>query len=252
MIYLLISAGTSIAQDTVASDSIANVEADSLENQMNMLDVEVAPGAVETDTLPQKTFFSGVELKIDYGKLLTLWTEFESKYEAGINFRFLERIVVATEFGYAELNPLKAYDNALFYTIKGMYARAGLDYYTAYDPSNFYYLGLRYAMSNFEDEGQFLLDSDYWEDYEEGFGSQDISASWVELVLGTETYLKISKKSKETGKSKLLIGWNARLRILTDFQNREEPRIYAIPGFGRTFNNFVPAINFYLKYRIGS
>jgi hypothetical protein len=204
------------------------------------------------DTISKKKFLSGVELAIDYGKLLTLWTEFESKYEGGINLRFYERIVLAGEFGIAELNPLKAYDNALYYTVKGSYGRIGLEYYTSYDPKSFYYAGFRYGMSMFEDEGKFLIDSEYWEDYEEGFGSTDLTASWVELIVGTETYLKIGKKDQENPKSKFLLGWKFRLRVLMDFENREEPRIYSIPGYGRTFDNVVPALNFYLKYRIGN
>lgn len=210
---------------------------------------------VVLDTVVKKSFFSGVELSIDYGKLLTLWTEFESKYEAGINFRFYEHFVLAGEFGYVELNPLKAYDNALYYTVTGPYARIGLDYYIALNPenpTNFYYAGLRYGTSIFEDEGMFLIDSEYWEDYEEGFGSQDITATWLELVLGTETYLKIGEKAKEKTKSKLLFGWKFRLRFLMDFENREEPRIYSIPGYGRTFDSVVPALNLYVKYRIGN
>lgn len=211
--------------------------------------VAIAP---PTESVEIKKLISGVELKIDYGKLLTLWTQFESKYEAGLNIRLYERIVLAGEFGYAELDPLKAYDNALYYTVTGSYARLGLDYYTVYDPGNFYYAGLRYAVSNFMDEGVFLFDSEFWEDFQEGFGSEDINASWIELVLGTETFLKVGKKAKSRPKSPLLIGWSARLRILTDFVNRDEPRIYSIPGYGRTFNNITPALNFYVKYRIGS
>lgn len=207
---------------------------------------------VIVDSLRSKKFISGVELALDYGKMLTLWTNFESKYEGGINIRFYERIVLAGEFGYAELNPLKAYDNALYYTVKGSYARLGIDYYTSYDPKSFYYAGLRYGMSMFEDDGMFLIDSDYWEDYEEGFGSKDISASWAEIIIGTETYLKLSKKNKDNPKSKLLFGWKFRLRILMDFENRDEPRIYSIPGYGRTFDQIAPALNFYIKYRFGN
>ena len=204
------------------------------------------------DSVHSKKLISGVELALDYGKMLTLWTNFESKYEGGINIRFYERIVLASEFGYAELNPLKAYDNALYYTVKGSYARLGIDYYTSYDPKSFYYAGLRYGMSIFEDEGMFLIDSDYWEDYAEGFGSKDISASWFEIIIGTETYLKLSKKNKDNPKSKLLLGWKFRLRFLMDFENRDEPRIYSIPGYGRTFDQVAPALNFYIKYRFGN
>lgn len=209
-----------------------------------------APAVV--DSLGKKKFISGLELAIDYGKLMTLWTQFESKYEAGINVRFFERIVLAGEAGYDELNPLKAYDNAVYYTVRGYYARLGLDYYTSYNPKSFYYGGVRYGMSMFEDEGAFLIDSEYWEDYEEEFGSTDITASWGEIILGTETYLKLSKKNPDDPRSKLLLGWKFRLRILMDFENREEPRIYSIPGYGRTFDKSVPAINFYIKYRFGN
>lgn len=232
-------------QDVMVSDSLTIAGQDS-SVVMPVTDL------ITQDSLPKKSLLSGVELKIDYGKLMTLWTAFESKYEGAVHVRFLERIVLVTEFGYAELNPLKAYDNALYYTVTGTYGRVGLDYYTAYNPGNFYYAGLRYATSNFKDEGMFLIESEYWEDYTEGFGSDNISAAWIELVIGTETYLKIGKQGKLKSTSPLLWGWSARLRILTDFVNREEPRIYSIPGYGRTFNDITPALNFYVKYRLGS
>jgi len=244
-----------MAQESSPADTViisGNVDA-SLDS-ISASDINQAADASKSiaDTIPPKRFLSGVELKIDYGKLLMAWTEFETKYEGGINIRFYERIVLVTEFGSAELNPLKAYDNALYYTINGMYGRVGLDYYMAYDPSNFFYVGLRYGMSNFEDNGAFLIDSDNWPGYQEEFGSENVTASWAEVVVGTETYLKVGSKAKTSGKSKLLLGWNARLRFLTDFENRQEPRIYAIPGYGRTFNNMTAALNFYIKYRIGS
>ncbi len=244
-----------LAQELSPADSLKTGELDSVTTDNAIVPVEqkeVSMNKIVADSVVSKKFLSGVELKIDYGKLLLIWTDFETKYEAGINLRFYERIVLATEFGVAELNPLKAYDNTLFYTIQGMYGRIGLDYYMAYDPSNFYYLGVRYGMSSFEDEGAFLLNSEYWADYEEGFGSKDLMASWAEIVLGTETFLKIGKKAKERGNSKLLLGWNARLRFITDFENRENPPIYAIPGYGRTFNDVAAALNFYIKYRLGN
>lgn len=241
---------TAFAQDgQMQEDSLQVATSDVTQgSSQKVSDEQVSP----SDTLKPKKFISGVELVIDYGKILTLWTNFESKYEGGVNVRFYERIVLAAEVGHAELNPLKAYDNAVYYTVRGSYARLGLDYYTSYDPKSFYYAGLRYGMSMFEDEGLFLIDSEYWEDYQEGFGSKDLTASWAEFILGTETYLKIGKKDPDNPESKLLIGWKFRLRFLVDFENREEPRIYSIPGYGRTFDKTVPSLNFYMKYRIGS
>lgn len=255
-LYIINSILITLGIVAISFPSIAQNESDTLQldrpDSLSVLKSEIPIEAVDiADSLAEKKFISGVELSIDYGKILTLWTSFESKYEAGINLRFYEKIVLAAEMGYAELNPLKAYDNALYYTVKGSYARLGIDYYTAYDPGNFYYAGFRYGMSSFEDEGVFLFDSEYWEDYEEGFGSTGITASWAEIILGTETFLNIGKKNEENPKSKLLLGWKFRLRFLTNFQNREEPRIYSIPGYGRTFDSVVPALNFYIKYRIG-
>ncbi|NJN25419.1 MAG: hypothetical protein HC819_05320 [Cyclobacteriaceae bacterium] len=213
--------------------------------------ISAVSNPIDTTVLKKRTF-SGLELVVDYGKLLLLWTEFESKYEAGINLRFFERVVLAAEFGHAELNPLRAYDNALFYTVTGNYARLGLDYYTAYNPTSFYYAGLRYGMAGFEDAGAFIIDSDYWEDYQEGFGSKNITATWGEVILGTETFIYLGKKDPDAPFSPLLLGWKFRLRFIGEFENRENPRIYSIPGYGRTFDSIVPAINFYVKYRIGN
>jgi hypothetical protein len=231
-----LSSASALGQELAVEDSV-NIQSTAT----------IAP----TDSTYQKKFVSGVELKIDFGKLLMAWTKFETKLEAGINVRFFERMVLVTEFGSMVLNPLNAYDNTVFYTVEGQYARAGFDFYTSYDPKNFYFLGLRYGMSKFRDEGQFLIESDYWEDYEEGFGSENVQASWMEFVMGTETFLGFGKQKNENSKTHLILGWNASLRFLTDFTNREEIPIYSIPGYGRTFNKVTPALNFYVKYRLG-
>ncbi len=197
-------------------------------------------------------FLSGVEIYLDYGKVLTLATKFESKYEGGINLRFYGRLVLAGEFGYAVLNPLKAYDNAVSYTITGNYFRAGIDYYINLDKKNSMYGGIRYGSSRFSDEGEFLLESDFWEDYGESFGSDNLHADWFEIIFGSETRLNIGKSAKEENpRGGFFLGWKARIRILWHFENREEPRVYAIPGYGRTFDNSIPALNLYVKYRFG-
>jgi hypothetical protein len=160
-------------------------------------------------------------------------------------------LVLAGEFGYAVLDPLKAYDNALYYTVEGMYWRAGIDYYMSLDAKNFYYVGFRYGSSQFEDRGQFLIDSEFWEDYQDEFGDTDLTATWYELVFGTETILQIGQPDSKIYINKLFLGWKFRFRILGNFENREPPGIYSIPGYGRTFDKTIPAVNFYLKYRFG-
>lgn len=214
--------------------------------------VENTVGAEDTVEAPpvKSKFFSGAEIYIDYGKLLLVASNFESKYEGGINLRFFSRVDLAGEFGYAVLDPLKAYDDALSYTITGGYFRVGADYFVDLDKKNALYGGVRYGMSMFSDEGEFLLESDFWEDYGDTFGSDNLQADWFELILGSE--MRLGKGSgEERPKGGLFLGWKARLRILMHFENREEPRVYAIPGYGRTFDKTIPALNFYLKYRFG-
>lgn len=211
----------------------------------------VAPGNDTTSVSEKKPgFFSGVEIYIDYGKLLLLASSFESKYEGGINLRFFGRAELVGEFGYAVLDPLKAYDDALFYTIKGTFYRFGLDYFIPIDRKNALYAGLRYGASQFSDQGEFLLESDFWEDYGDTFGSDNLQADWFEIIFGSE--MRLGKAGGDpTPKSGLFLGWKARLRILMNFENREEPVVYAIPGYGRTFDKTIPALNFYIKYRFG-
>ena len=223
---------------------------DTLTRSQPVSTAEVREGE-PTDSIVGKKFFSGVELMVDYGKLLLLWTKFESKYAGGVNLRFFERVVLSGEAGYSELNPLKAYEDALYYTVRGSYGRIGLDYYTSYDPSNFYYFGLRYGMSNFADEGEIFIEGENPGELPDKFGSDGITASWMEIVLGTETFLKIGKKLPVEKKTNFILGWNFSVRILTNFENRDEFPIYSIPGYGRTFNNATAAMSFYIKYRIG-
>jgi hypothetical protein len=151
----------------------------------------------------------------------------------------------------ATLDPLKAYDNAIYYTIEGSYFRAGLDYYLSVDLRNFLYFGFRYGLSQFEDRGKFLIESEFWPDYEEEFGDAGLTASWYELILGSETRLQIGQPESKIYIRNLFLGWKFRFRILGQFENREEPLIYAIPGYGRTFDKTIPAVNFYIKYRLG-
>lgn len=203
------------------------------------------------DSAANKKFLSGFELLVDYGKILTLPLPQENKWEAGAQLRLFERIVLVGEYGQAVLNPNSGAENTSFYTIEGAWYRLGLDYYTALDPKNFYYAGLRYAVSDFSDAGELWLTSDLFPDYRQAFGSDDLQASWVELVLGSETSLTIGKEDSKLRIRGLFLGWKFRFRVLLEFENRELQPVANIPGFGRAEDKTVPALNLYLKYRFG-
>lgn len=248
------SDSTGIAEE----DSIQDVPQDSLgfaeKTQADSSQVKPpAPVKVKQDSTWMKaSFFSGFEICVDYGKLLMSFTDFESKYEGGINLRFKETIVLAAEYGQSTLDPIKAFDNTKYYTIEGSYFRAGAEYYRRLSQS-FIYLGYRYGTSMFEDKGEFIMDSEFWEPYSGGFGSEDLKATWSELILGTESPVRLGKVKEEGPRKpdRLFLGAKIRLRILHDFENREDIRVFAIPGYGRSLDKTTPAVNLYLKYRIG-
>ncbi len=185
-------------------------------------------------------FHSGFYIKLDYGKLLTLPAKFESKLEGSVGVIVFRRLVLNGTYGQATLDPLKAYKNVAYYTIEGNYMKFGMDYYFDINPKNFLTLGARYAMCNYSDDGKFLINSDFFGDFKGEFGSSDLSATWFEIVMDSETLLL----------KNLYLGAQFSLRIMIDFESREDIPVYAVPGYGRTFDNTVPAVSLFLKYKI--
>lgn len=180
------------------------------------------------------------QLVIDYGKLITLASDFESKYEAEFGLIVFSRANISIEYGQGTLDPKKAYKNADFYTIEGNYFRFGADYIYPLNPENMLSIGGRYCMGNYSDKGNFLIGSLLWPKYEEGFGSDDMEANWVELVFSSETMM-----IKNT-----FLGLKLRLRYMLEFDTREDIPVYSVPGYGRTFDKTVPVVNLYVKYRL--
>jgi len=182
----------------------------------------------------------GLQLLIDYGKIATLASEFESKYDVEAGLIVFRRANIALEYGGGTLSPKKAFQNVGFYTVEGQYVRFGLDYIFALNAKNTFAIGGRYGVSNYADEGRFLLSSPLWETYQSDFGSDDLSATWVALAATSETLMR----------KNLYLGIKLRLRYLLEFETREDIPVYSIPGYGRTFDKSVPAVNLYIKYRI--
>lgn len=211
--------------------------------------------SVSRESVPEvivpKRPVSGAELYIDYGKLAALVLPQENKLEWGLHLRFYERLVLAGEFGRAMLEPNAPYENTVFYRIEGNWNRLGLDYYTSLDPKNFYYAGFRYGLSRFSDQGEVLVSGDPDNQASRTFGSDNMNASWLELLVGSEMRLSLIGSKSEDPVHGLFLGWKFRFRVLLDMENREEYPVFAIPGYGRTFDKTIPALNLYLKYRFG-
>lgn len=217
-------------------DSLRILEQAERENLENASQVKAV------DTTSRFGFF----LSVDYGKLLAIPTDFETKYEGSAGFILFRRFILEGTYGSAELNPSGAYKNAEYYTIEGQYYKGALSYKFTLNPNNpreFLYLGVGYAMSQYSDRGKFLIGSLLWDDFEESFSGNNMEASWTEVYLTTESYL--NKNTRH-----FLVGAKISLRIMDDFETRENIPVYAVPGYGRTFDKTVPAINFYVKYSL--
>lgn len=184
------------------------------------------------------SFLKAFEFGIDYGKLLTLPLDFENKAEVQLGLLTSANIRLSGEAGIGQLFPEEAFKNA-DYEVKGVYLRGGLDYFIPLGIKNTIYFGGRYAKSFFGDEGQFEIGSELWENFKQGIDRDDLTADWYEIVFGSENEWKPN----------LFLGWRFQLRILWEFENFEPVRVYNIPGYGRTFDESIPALSLYIKYR---
>jgi len=175
---------------------------------------------------------------LDYGKILTIPFDFETKYEGGIEVLFFDKIPLIAEIGQATLAPKGAYSNGT-YQSSGFYYRIGLGYLSQFKPKNKIGLTVRYGISHFEERGEVLIQSPSGaqEDLTQVIERSNLDARWYEVVLYSDRQL-----------SKLFsIGLNLRLRILGTYTQQEVPDVYAIPGYGRTFDRTIPAANLFLK-----
>ena len=233
------------ASDKVISDSTMvkkTTPTDTLAlNQTAISDSTVTDSLAVKPKVNIKTAF---QIFIDYGKFLTIPTDFETKYEAGVAFQMKNKLVLVAHAGQAELHPGSAIENGE-YTVKGQYFKGGINYLIPLDNTNKFYIGGRYAMSTYDESGRYEISSPLWPNITRSFERKDLSATWAEVVFGTEKKLK---------NPHWLIGGTFALRILIDHDTVEddsEPvETFAIPGYGRAFDSTEPAINVYIKWQL--
>lgn len=178
---------------------------------------------------------------IDYGKLVTLASNFETKYEGGLEFILIEKLSIIAEAGSATLSPEGAYSNGT-YESNGWYYRIGAGYTKMLTAKNRIGLSFRYAESSFEENGRIYIESptNAQADYVQTIDRSDLQANWVEMVFSSDQ--QILKNSDIFS-----VGLNIRLRMLLDYSRQEGIDVYAIPGYGRSFDKTIPAANFFFK-----
>lgn len=217
-------------QETSVQDSTAVIESDPLPLKFD---------STKTEEKVYYPFLSAISPYIDYGKLLTLPFNFENKLEFGIQVEFKNKIMVNAEFGSSELYPQQTYSNAQ-YSVTGDYFRVGLGYKIPMKNKYNFGISARYAQSFFSDQGTVKITSasGLYENLEEPFKRSDLTARWYELVLNSEV----------NAFSNFYLGFFFRLRFMDKYDKQNPLDVAAVPGFGRTFNTSVPAINLYIRY----
>ncbi len=175
---------------------------------------------------------------IDYGKLIAIPLDIETKYEVGIELLIQEKVPLILEVGMATLNPTKVYANGS-YQSEGMYYRFGTGIYSQFLPKNKLGFTFKYAISSFDESA--TLDSENTINVPDilsaSYSRKDVAANWIEFALYTDR--QINKF--------LALGLNLRLRYLLDYDRQTPEDVYSIPGYGRSFDTSIPAANLFLK-----
>lgn len=188
-------------------------------------------------------------LYIDYGKLVTYGLPFEKKIEIGAELLIQEKIPIIIEYGTATLNPNKVYANG-FYESQGSYLRIGTGFYSQWLPKNKIGITGRYGISSFDEKATVSTDAplNLESTLTNSFQRTSLSASWLELVLYTDAKLFSTDKYADTILQDLLvIGMNLRYRYLLNYDLQTPDDVHSIPGYGRSFDNHIPAVNLFLK-----
>jgi len=180
-------------------------------------------------------FVNGVSIYFDYGKLTSLLSEQSTKWEGGVGVFIKKHWKAEVEYGIANLKPRQAFEEGS-YTSDGAYYRVGFDYIMQVNPTANLGIGMRYGVSNFEDSGFNPADT-----LSPSFSRQNLTADWFEAIIESES---------ELGKG-FFLGLKIRIRFLNSYTQFAENDVYAIPGYGRTFDKSTPAVNLFIKYKIG-
>lgn len=189
-----------------------------------------------TDSVKVKS--SGIELSLDYGKLITLASEFESKWSAGIGYRYKNKVMLTVSGGMSSLDPKNAYQNGSFHA-EGKHGSISLNYIVTVKAQNYLYFGAGYGVSMYEDKYSYSIGNSIWPVASESQTRTDLQADWAFVNIGTEKLLKIKG---------LYLGGVFSIRKLLSYDEFEPVDTYAIPGYGRTTDSTVPALNLYIKY----
>jgi hypothetical protein len=178
-------------------------------------------------------------VQLDYGKLVSIFLPFESKFEAGVFLRFKGRVQASVDYGTAMVLPNQN-ERGSTYLASGHYFKSGLAWLMYIDPVNKILLGGNYGYAQFRDRVTFTEENAFIEQYPLGLQRENREATWAEVYLGSEGRFK----------ENVFIGFRIHYRRLLEYQQPlpNDFPIRQIPGYGATQGNGVIGLNFYLRY----
>lgn len=127
------------------------------------------------------------------------------------------------------------------YANSGNYFRVGADVnFLLKDPDkNMFFLGLRYAHSNFREQLNYSLTDPVFGAIQQQFTNSAMRAGWGEVTLGLR--VKIWKE--------LWMGYTARMKVAPTVGTKGQFDVYDIPGFGLASKNTYWGFNYQLYWR---
>jgi hypothetical protein len=206
---------------------------------------------VESDTVlsVEKKKVIEPSVYIDYGKAITYFSNFETKYAFGLDLRLFSLVYITGEYGNSVIEPPGAYEN-IDYKSDGNYFKVGLGVYGDFLVQNRLGLVARYGQSSFEDQAVATLEDQFGivDDYSDSFERKNLSARWFELALITERKLTLNKSNPNAPINDLLgLGTIIQYRRLIDYDEQPIIDINNIPGYGKPVNKNVIAVNFIIR-----
>lgn len=199
-----------------------------------------------TDSLVTETAKFAVMPGIDYGKGFESIISENQKWEVNLALSLFDKFRITGEYGYGLLQPSNVIRNGT-YKSEGTYFRAGGEYVLTVKPKTYLSFGLMYAQANFSDHGDISIESELWNNIDQTFDRENLKGNWFEWILNTESQ---TFRNSESFLANVYWGTRVRIRFLNTNITKPGIDIYAIPGYGNTYSNIVPALNLFIKYRI--
>ena len=181
-------------------------------------------------------WIQAIDIAYDYGSLVvTLFTQEVYHYVGRLHILFRYNIQLLGIWGHQTYTQSKILGNQSGCTSSGHYGGVGLAYFIPYNQRNNLYTGIHYGRSMFVNRTKPALATD-------ASVRQTLSASWWELVLGSEHQL-FSNLGFYAG---LVI----HLKSCCRCDSFAPATNYVIPGYGRSVQRVVPALTLYIAYKI--